>query len=153
VVTADEQAELRDVVSLMRKHGVRRIPILREGRLVGIVSRSNLLQGLVAREPAVGGATADDETLRTAVTSAIGGQGWTFPRGFRVVADNGIVHVWGSVATDAVRNAARVAAENVAGVRRVENHLTVAPRPNEAHASDPRGIADASPKAPATDKT
>lgn len=131
VVTADEQSELRDIAILMKKHNVRRIPILRDGRLVGIVSRANLLQGLMARESASGSVTVDDATLGAAVTAAIAEQGWAFRQGFRIVAENGVVHVWGSVASDAVRDAVRVAAETVAGVSRVESHLTLAPRPTD----------------------
>ena len=70
---------------------------------------------------------AADETIRTSVTAEITRQGWASSLPTNVVAENGIVHLWGYVDSDAVKDAYRIAAENVRGVKRVENHMNVVP--------------------------
>jgi CBS domain-containing protein len=127
VVTADEATSLDDIAALMQRHRLKRIPILRGGRIVGIISRANLLQGLLAREPLPSADVAADETLRNSVTSELAHHGWTSNQPASVVAENGTVHLWGYVDSGAVRDAYRIAAENVRGVKRVENHMEILP--------------------------
>ena len=127
LVTADERATLGEIATLMQRHRVKRIPIVRDGKVVGIVSRANLLQGLLAREPASSEDPAANEAVRTLVTSEFARHGWATSQTSCVVAENGVVHLWGYVNSDAVRDAYRIAAENVRGVKRVENHMKVLP--------------------------
>ena len=127
VVTAAEGTSLGDIAILMQRHRVKRIPILRDGKIVGIVSRANLLQGLLAREPLPSEDVAADETLRASVTAELSRHGWTSNLPTNVVAENGVVHLWGYVNSDSVKDAYRTAAENVRGVKRVENHMHVLP--------------------------
>jgi CBS domain-containing protein len=127
VVTADQRTPLRDIAALMQRHRVKRIPILRDGKIVGIVSRANLLQGLLARELSPCEDIAADETIRCSVTAEIARHGWASSLPTNVVAENGIVHLWGYVDSDSVKDAYRIAAENVRGVKRVENHMNVVP--------------------------
>jgi len=127
VVTAEQRTPLRDIAAMMQRHRIKRIPILHDGKIVGIVSRANLLQGLLARELSPCEDIAADETIRTSVTAEITRQGWASSLPTNVVAENGIVHLWGYVDSDAVKDAYRIAAENVRGVKRVENHMNVVP--------------------------
>jgi CBS domain-containing protein len=127
VVTADQRTPLRDIAALMQRHRIKRVPILHDGKIVGIVSRANLLQGLLARELSPCEDIAADEIIRTSVTTEIACQGWASSLPTNVVAENGIVHLWGYVDSDAVKDAYRIAAENVRGVKRVENHMNVVP--------------------------
>ena len=127
VVTADEATPLGDIAALMQRHRLKRVPILRDGKIVGIVSRANLLQGLLAREPLPSEDVAADEMLRTSVTAQLAHHGWTSNLPTNVVAENGTVHLWGYVNNGAVRDAYRIAAENVRGVKRVENHMDILP--------------------------
>lgn len=128
VVTAEEQTSLGDIAALMQRHRVKRVPILREGRIVGIVSRGNLLQGLLAREPSEPESSAGDDKLRSVVVAELAKHGWASSfQPTNVVAENGIVHLWGYVSSITVKDAHRIAAENVPGVRRVENHMNVLP--------------------------
>jgi osmotically-inducible protein OsmY len=80
----------------------------------------------MAREPAVGAAAIDDQAIQAAVTAAIAGQGWTTCQAPRIVVEKGVVHLWGTAPSDAVKEAIRVAAETVRGVRRVDNHMAKA---------------------------
>ena len=127
LVTADERATLGEIATLMQRHRVKRIPIVRDGKVVGIVSRANLLQGLLAREPASSEDPTDNEKVRSLVTSELARHGWATNQTACVVAESGVVHLWGFVNSDAVRDAYRIAAENVRGVKRVENHMKVLP--------------------------
>ncbi len=127
VVSVEERTGLKEIAALMQKHKIKRVPVVRDGKVVGIVSRANLLQGLLSREPQPSGTPADDETLRTRVVAALAGQDWGEGVS-NVVVENGVVHVWGNVASPAVREAVRVAAENVPGVQRVVNKVVVLPR-------------------------
>ena len=126
VVTAGPRATVPEIAALMQRHKVRRIPIVDGGKIVGIVSRANLLQGLLVREPHDAEAPAN-ETLRTAVLGALGKHGWASSRTTNVVAENGVVHLWGCVDSADARKAYQVAAENVHGVQRVKNHMMVIP--------------------------
>jgi len=131
VVTVEEQTPLRDVATLMQRHRIKRIPVVRDGKVVGIVGRANLLQGLLARQAASPGNVAVDEALRDAVAAELARHSWATRQPTCIVAENGVVHLWGFVDSAAVRDACRVAAENVRGVRSVVNHISVLPP--EAH--------------------
>jgi CBS domain-containing protein len=128
VITASEEATLGELAALMHENTIKRIPILRDGALVGIVSRANLVQALLSQEPDLEGAgSADDEKLLRAVDAALDDQSWTSAWPTNVVVHGGVVHLWGFVAGESVREAYRVAAENVPGVRKVVNHMRPVP--------------------------
>jgi CBS domain-containing protein len=125
VITAPPVACLRDIADLMEKNGIKRIPIVDGGRVVGIVSRANLLQAL---------ASANDETdwhesdrvLRERLLDSIKDMPWA-SRPFNVVVSDGRVDLWGFVFSEAEKAAVRVAAESTPGINSVEDHLRVSP--------------------------
>ena len=127
VVTAGELTPLKDIATLMQQHHVKRIPIVRDRRVVGIVSRANLVQGLVVRAPAFSDESAPDEKVRAAVMAELAKQDWSTPWLINVVAQNGAVHLWGVVGNSTTRTACQVAAEGVDGVKRVTNHIVLVP--------------------------
>jgi CBS domain-containing protein len=128
VITATEDAAVEDVAALMLQHKVKRIPIVRGGAVVGIVSRLDLVKAMLAE--ASGGAStdaapADDETLRERVTLEIRRLGVPVRGGFDVIVQNGIVHLWGEAADQAGYTACIAAAAKVPGVRDVLSHMQV----------------------------
>lgn len=125
VISAGEEATLGDIARLMDEHHIKRVPIVRNGKPVGIVSRANLLQGLLAFKPADDSPQAVDENVREAVIVELAKQHWPSTWPMNVVVENGVVHLWGCAPSATAKNACRVAAEGVAGVKQVENHLTV----------------------------
>lgn len=127
VFTAAEDTPLADIAALMKKHNIKRVPILREGRVVGVVSRANLLQGLLAREPRRDGDAPADDVLRTRVAAELRRHSWSDGVS-NVVVDGGVVHLWGQVAAATAKDAVRIAIENVEGVTRVVNNIVVTPR-------------------------
>jgi len=127
VVTATEDATLGELVDLMERHGIKRIPIVRGRALLGVVSRSDLLRALLSREPDRPALQPTDKALRQAVVEALEHQPWTSRWPTNVVVNDGVVHLWGFVDDEEVRKAYRVAAENVSGVRQVKSHLRALP--------------------------
>jgi CBS domain-containing protein len=121
VVTAPETMPLTELAHLMETRRIKRVPVVRDGKLVGIVSRRNLLQALATRlsAPPV---TTDDKTIREAFYSELRHQPWAAGAVNAVVAD-GVVHLWGIAPDEAQRQAIVVAAESIPGVKAVEDHM------------------------------
>jgi CBS domain-containing protein len=127
VVTVHEDDTLGYVADVMAKHKVKRVPVLRGSSVVGIVSRANLLQALLSRDPQAAGSHPTDEQIRREVEAIVRKQPWTSPWPTNILVNAGVVHLWGFVPSEAASQAYRVAAENVAGVRKVKNHLRRVP--------------------------
>jgi CBS domain-containing protein len=125
VITVPEDATVEEIASILEKHRIKRVPVLRNGKLVGIVSRANLLHGLIARK-AGDVPTPDDRTLRNTVIKSIGEAGLDKTL-VDVVVTGGTVHLWGMVETQSELDALRVASERIAGVKAVENDVRVMP--------------------------
>lgn len=129
VVTAEEETSLGDLVTRMQRHHVKRIPIVRNGILVGVVSRADLVRAVLSREQRCPEPPPNDQALRQAVVNALNTHAWTLKAPLNVVVDEGVAHLWGFVESPDVRNACRVAAEGVPGVRGVKNHIRLTPAP------------------------
>lgn len=123
VISVNETATLASVATLLEKHRIKRVPVMRDGKVVGIVSRANLLQGLAAQPPAAP-AVPDDEALRTRVLDEMGIAGVDTVY-VNVVVYGRRVQLWGGVNTPEQRVAARIAAEAVSGSHAVEDNLSV----------------------------
>jgi CBS domain-containing protein len=124
VIASHPEASLREIAELMERHGIKRVPIVDGGTIVGIVSRANLVQGLLADRRSAAASIGDDE-IRAKLTDLLRTQPWIDHNRINVVVNNGTVQFWGSVNDDEQRRALMVAAESVVGVRSVEDHLTV----------------------------
>ncbi len=121
VITVSESASLVDVAEILETKRVKRVPVLRDGALVGIVSRANLVQALASRpERAHEQASGDDATIRSKVIGIFLSEPWN-SLGTTVIVSNGIVDLSGTVESRAERAASRVAAENVPGVAAVND--------------------------------
>ena len=126
VITASPDTPLRDVAGLLEKNGIKRVPIVADGKLVGIVSRANLVQALaVQKKPVEAQPPADDLAIREAVMARLDGKLWTKFAPVNVIVRNGIVDIWGIVDSETVRQAIRVAVEETPGVRGVNDNLSV----------------------------
>jgi CBS domain-containing protein len=121
-VTVTEDTQLEELVSLMEKHDIKRLPVMQNDRLVGIVTRANLLQAVASLARDVPDPTADDDHIRQRVADSINSTDWR-PIGLQVTVRNGVVHLHGIIVNESSRQATIVAAENVAGVKEVHDHL------------------------------
>ena len=124
VVTVTEDATLAQIAELLERHRIKRVPVLREGKVVGIVSRANLLHGLASQPAVAPPAPRADDTLRERIEDEMrrAGVDTVF---VNVVVGDAAVHLWGIVPTMAQLEAAGIAAETVAGAIPVSNHLSV----------------------------
>jgi CBS domain-containing protein len=124
IVAVAEDTPLNEIARLLERRQIKRVPVLRDGRLVGIVSRANLLHGLAGdiieqHEP---GAAAN-RSVRDLVVDALRHEPLLASRLINVTVNDGTVALWGVVENGAQRDAAERAARGVTGVRSVENNL------------------------------
>ncbi len=106
----------------MEKNGVKRLPVMSGDKLVGIVSRANLLQAVAGLARDIPDPTADDDHIRSRIIAEVEKNDWS-PFGLNVIVRDGIVHLSGVITEENSRQATVVAAENVAGVKKVHDHL------------------------------
>jgi CBS domain-containing protein len=123
VHTVTEEAPLEDAVHLMERHRVKRLPVMRDGKVVGIVTRSNLMRALAHFALAEQPAAAGDAAIRASLLAELRKQPWAPVGLINVVVTDGIVKLSGALTDERERQAIRVAAENIPGVRKVEDHL------------------------------
>lgn len=121
-----ENDELVAVVEKMERYHIKRLPVMRDGRVIGIVSRANLMHALAsfARDgeaPAGSDTPGPDWAIRGEILAALGQQRWA--PDINVVVRNGVVDLWGVITDERERQALVVAAENIAGVKQVHDHL------------------------------
>jgi CBS-domain-containing membrane protein len=124
VVTVTEETPLGEIARLLEERRIKRVPVVRDGKLVGIVSRANLLHGLAARPaPAPPERWMDDRSIRDEVARVLDREGLTMHGPLNVTVTNGVVELWGLVESEEERLAIRVAAENAPGVVAVKDNL------------------------------
>ena len=121
-ITVKEETPLEDLVRLMEKKGIKRLPVMNGSSLCGIVTRSNLLLAVATLAHEIPDPTADDDHIRDHILRAVAKTDWR-PVGFEVTVRNGVVHLHGIITTDEARRATIVTAENTAGVKKVHDHL------------------------------
>jgi len=123
LVSVNSDAPLREVVELMERRRIKRVPVLDGDAPVGIVSRADLLRavlGVIEKEPA---ATISDEAIRERILAELAKAAWVPRDGLAITVQDGVVDLNGVILDEKERDALRVAAENVPGVRAVEDHL------------------------------
>ena len=123
VTTVSESCPVADIADLLERRRIKRVPVMRDGKVVGVVSRANLIRALVTMAPELpAAAESGDNAIREDVLSAMEGHPWALARE-NVIVENGTVHLWGPVIGAEESNALRVAAENVRGVKDVVTHF------------------------------
>lgn len=122
-VTASEDTSLGEIAMLLERHRIKRIPIVRERKLVGIVSRSNLIQALASLQVQADAGNASDRKIRLDLLDRLDGQTWTDFGERNVTVSSGIVHLWGLVGSQAEHKALVALAEGVPGIVRVSDEM------------------------------
>lgn len=130
VVSVTDDADLSEIARLLETNRIKRVPVLHDGKIVGIVSRSNLVRALSAVPAPAPAATADsDRAIRARLLAELEKQKWAnriWPQD--IIVNDGTAHLWFTAdESSTMMQAARVAAENVPGVRGVEVHIAPAP--------------------------
>ena len=128
VLSVTETTSVADIAILLETNRIKRVPVLRDGKLVGIVSRANLVRALAmtVNEP-TSSTEADDRTIRDNLLAELKAQRWAEVAPANITVKDGVVHLWSSYLSEQEKRALVVAAENIPGVRRVEDHLRPVP--------------------------
>ena len=126
VITATPDTPLHEIAEKLEKNGIKRLPIVHDRQVIGIVSRANLVQAI-----ATSGSKLDiqlsDAAIRENLLTHLSEQSWAHMRPLNVTVNCGVVDLWGYVESDSERKAIRVAAESTPGVRGVNDHMTAQP--------------------------
>ena len=125
VITATEETSLRDIAARLESSGIKRVPILRQGAIVGIVSRANLLRAFACAFDVP--TRASDGAIREAVTRKIDEMAAGSPWLISVTVREGVVELWGAIGSELQKKALVVAAEGTPGVKSVVDHTYIAP--------------------------
>ena len=118
-----EDASLDEVVRLMERHRIKRLPVLRNGKIVGIVSRANLMHALLDNAKYETTALAGDRQIRKTVLAEMENQAWAPKALVEVRVEDGVVTFTGTIVDERDRAALKVLAENVPGVRAVRDEM------------------------------
>jgi CBS domain-containing protein len=126
VVTASPDTSLGEIADLLEENGIKRVPIVEQGRILGIVSRADLLRAFVG-ERKTRNAAADDAAIRSKLVAQLDQQPWMKESLINLIVHRGAVELWGVVDTPTKKKAVRVAAEDTPGVVAVSDNLIVRP--------------------------
>ena len=125
VITVTPATPLEDVVETMEKQRIKRVAVIEDGHMVGVVARSDLMRALLTRvrdaKPAE--TQTDDRSIRAAIMAAMDAASWAPMTTLNVTVADGVVDIWGTITNPDERRAICVVAENVAGVKLVHDHL------------------------------
>jgi len=127
VITATADTPLHEIAALLEKNSIKRVPIVKNGQLVGIVSRANLIQAVASTRKGLE-IPLSDTTIRDKLLAHLKGQTWAHTLLLNVTVNGGVVDLWGITRSDAERKAIRVAAESTPGVFAVNDNLITRPR-------------------------
>ena len=132
VITVGPDAPLYEIAGLLEKHQIKRVPVTRDGKLIGIVSRANLLHAL-AVEVDGNAAEADatqlsDRELRKKIMSELQEAAGIDAPLLNVIVNDGAVQLWGAVDTVNKKKAVQIAVESISGIKSIENNVGLVPR-------------------------
>jgi CBS domain-containing protein len=123
-ITVTEDTGLDEVVQILERRRIKRLPVMRGAQVVGIVSRANLLRALASLGGAAPPPAKTDAQIRAQLLAEFDKQLWAPVALIDVVVKDGVVELWGTIMEEAQGEALRVCAENIPGVKSVVSHLT-----------------------------
>jgi CBS domain-containing protein len=123
VISIAQDAPLEGVVAAMEANRIKRLPVTADGKVVGVVSRTDLLRALIGRARTSEPLPTDDRAIRAAIMTALEAQAWAPMTTLNVTVANATADVWGTITNEEERHAIHVAVENTPGVKAVHYHL------------------------------
>jgi CBS-domain-containing membrane protein len=123
VQTVPPDTPLEQVVRLMERHNIKRVPVVEKGKVIGIVTRANLLHAVAGFGGEIAPVAPEDAAIRDRLLAALKDQPWTPVTAIHVTVSNGVVQLSGVITDERQRQALRVAAENIPGVKGVEDTI------------------------------
>lgn len=128
VITIAEDTPVGEVAQILERRRIKRVPVVRDGRIVGVVSRANLLHGLASHKDRIEVTPSqDDRSIRGAVQGLVKREGWITHGSLNVMVCDGVVDLWGWVESEDERKALLTAVREIDGVREVTDHLGFLP--------------------------
>ncbi|MDF2118608.1 CBS domain-containing protein [Roseiarcaceae bacterium H3SJ34-1] len=127
VISVPEDAPLEEVATLMERYQVKRLPVVRDGKVIGIISRANIVRALANSPQPLAPLPVSDRTLQARVTASLKAQPFGKPWLASASVLDGVVTLWGPVSSEVERQALRVAAETTPGVREVKDYTMLWP--------------------------
>ncbi|NVO15076.1 MAG: CBS domain-containing protein [Rhodoplanes sp.] len=127
LITASPDTPVAEIATLLERNRIKRVPIVQAGKLVGIVSRANLLHALATQRRQAPSSPVADADLRKRIMDSLESEPWLATSLINVTVTDGIVDTWGIVDTAAERQALRVAIEATPGVKAVNDNLVIRP--------------------------
>lgn len=124
VISIAPDASLETAAALLDQHKIGRIPVMDDGRLVGIVSRGDLVKALATAAPAAPGALSDAQLVKE-MKARLDHEAWVSSRTLRVEAKDGVLTLWGMVESETERSALETMARSIPGCRAVDNKIIV----------------------------
>lgn len=128
VISVGPETPLPEIATLFERHNIKRVPVTENGKLVGIVTRGNLVQA-IATAPQKQHKALDNEAIRQKILKRLEVMPWVNSRILNITVDNGNVLIWGFVRSEAEKDAIRVVAEGISGVTAVINNVVIQPAP------------------------
>jgi CBS domain-containing protein len=125
LITVNDDASLEEIAEILEKHRIKRVLVIRQGKLVGIASRADLLHGLIARQTGVS-PSIDDRKIKATIQKNLSDAGVRIQL-LNVVVSDGVARIWGVVTTREEQAAVQVAAEGAPGVKEICANIHVLP--------------------------
>ena len=125
VVSIRDDAELRDVADILDSHRIKRVPVVQEGRLVGIITRGDLVRALSQVQISKAAKKIDNAALHKTLHDRIRAQSWLNDSYINVIVNDGVVELWGLVVSTDQHSALRALVEETDGVSRIEDKLSI----------------------------
>ena len=123
MVSVDADASLFDIVELMEKHRIKRVPVVQQDKVIGVCSRADLLRALAVTARLPQPTPGDDRVIRNTLLDALEKESWAPLATLNVTVAEGVVDLWGTLSDEQERRAVTVIAENTPGVKRVNDHM------------------------------
>ena len=123
VISVDETVTSKHIARLMRQHGIKRVPVVKDGKVIGIVSRADLLGVIIMAEPDC--IAPGDAAIKRSIKARLAEVDGLDTRHIEVAVENGSVHFSGAACSDVEQDVARAVAENVGGVFGISDHRKI----------------------------
>lgn len=124
IIAVDSDADLRDIAKIFEQRRIKRVPVLENGRLVGIISRANLLRALMVYSPPTPNDVRSDQAIQAQIRERLEDEAWLDFSRLNIVVTDGVVHLWGTLKSEEQRRALVVAVRGIAGVSDVQDHTS-----------------------------
>jgi CBS domain-containing protein len=128
VTSVAAETSVSEIAEILEEKHIKRVPVISDGKVVGIVSRADILRTLAStRSDQLLPSEAGDETIRGTINCILEEQPWYSDANLNVIVTDGVVHLWGTISGAAERDAIQVAIRDVPGVKDIHDHLGIIP--------------------------